>query len=133
MLVVMGVVAVMMAITYPNFTAGLEGIRLKSAASRTGAFWAAARQRSDRFQEVVQVVVDPKKRELRARSAEGGWQDTLAVQDGLFIAQPKEAKSWILYPGTPSPQFELLLGGQEGGRSGIQVNVLTGVPEEWKP
>lgn|GEM_PF-940490 len=133
MLVVMAVVAVMMAITYPNFTAGLEGIRLKSAASRAGAFWSSARQRSDRFQEVVQVVVDPEKRELRARSTEGGWRDALSVDDGLFVASPEQAHSWILYPGTPSPRFELLLGGGDGGRAGIRVNVLTGVPEEWKP
>jgi len=133
MLVVMAVVAVMMAITYPNFTAGLESIRLKSAASHAGAFWASARQRSDRFQEVVQVVVDPEKRELRARSVAGGWQENLPVDSGLFVASPEESQSWILYPGTPSPRFEVLLGGDDGGRAGVRVNVLTGVPEEWKP
>ena len=129
----MAIVAFMMAVAYPNFTSGLEGVKLRSAAAKAGTFWSAARQRSDRFQEVVQVSVDPEKRLLHARSAEGEWADALPLDDGLFVAQPAETRSWILYPGTPSPQFEVLLGGDNGGRAGIRVNVLTSVPEEWAP
>ncbi len=131
LLVVMAIVGVMMAVAYPNFTSGLEGIKLKSAASRAATFWAEARQRADRFQEVVQVTVDPKGRELRAASAEGSWQARFPIDDGLFIARPAAIERRLLYPGTPSPRLELLLGGESGGRAGMRVNVLTGVAEVW--
>ena len=131
LLVVMAIVAVMMAVAYPNVTSGLEGIRVRSAASEAGAFWATARQRADRFQEVVQVTVDPKASALRAVSAAGGWSATLAVPSGLFVALPVERRSWLLYPGTPSPEFALLLEGEQGAHAGVKVHVLTGVPEEW--
>lgn len=127
----MAIVAAMMAVAYPNVTSGLEGIRVRSAASQAGAFWATARQRADRFQEVVQVTVDPKARALRAVSAVGDWSESLELEAGMFIATPEEPRSWLLYPGTPSPQFALVLEGEQGARAGVKVHVLTGVPEEW--
>ncbi|MBI1354897.1 MAG: prepilin-type N-terminal cleavage/methylation domain-containing protein [Acidobacteria bacterium] len=130
LLIVMAIVGLMLGIAYPNVTSGLDGIRLKTSVSRAGAFWAAARQRADRFQEVVQVTVDPKANEVRALGAETGWKDALRLDASIHIAGLKQAQSYLLYPGTPSPQFELFLEADSGGRSGLRVNLLTGVPEE---
>ena len=131
LLVVMAIVAAMMAIAYPNVTSGLEGIRIKSVASDIRTFWSEARQRADRFQEVVQVTIDTDKHELRARSAESEWKALIPIDANMAIAFPEEPQSWILYPGVPSPEFALALVGQTGSKAGIKVNVLTGVPEDW--
>jgi prepilin-type N-terminal cleavage/methylation domain-containing protein len=130
LLIVMAIVGLMLGVTYPNVTAGLDGIRLKTCVSRAGAFWAAARQRADRFQEVVQVTVDPAAGELRALAADSTWSDSYKLDPSIRVAGLKEPVSYLLYPGTPSPQFELFLETESGGRSGVRVNVLTGVPEE---
>ena len=131
LLIVMAIVAVVVGIAYPNVTAGLDGIRLKTSADRAGAFWSAARQRADRYQQVVQLIVDPKKNELRAASVDGQWKDALAFDQHLSIRRPGERASYFLYPGSPSPKFELLLGAEDDTVAGVRVNILTGVPEEW--
>ena len=132
LLIVMAIVSLMLGIAYPNVTSGLDGIRLKTTIDRSASFWAEARQRADRFQEVVQVTIDPKKRELRAESAHSEWDATLPFSDSLTIAAPKEQRKYMLYPGSPSPQFSLVLETEGGGRSGLKVNILTGLPEPWE-
>ena len=131
LLIVMSIVSLMLGIAYPNVTAGLDGIRLKTTIDRAASFWAEARQRADRYQEVVQVTIDPKKRELRAESAHSDWDAGLAFAEALLIAEPKEQSAYMLYPGSPSPQFSLVLETVGGGRSGLKVNILTGLPEPW--
>ena len=127
----MAIVALLIGIAYPNVTAGLDGIRLKAAADRAGAFWSAARQRADRHQQVVQVVVDPKKNELRAVSVDGSWRDAMPFDQSLHVRQPAARAAYLLYPGAPSPKFELLLAAAQGDPAGVRVNILTGVPEPW--
>lgn len=131
LLIVMGIVALVAGIAYPNVSAGLDGIRLKTTANRAGSFWSAARQRADRYQQVVQVVVDPKQLELRATSVDGQWRDSLPIDNHLHIQMPHERAVYFLYPGAPSPKFELLLGAEDATFAGVRVNVLTGVAEEW--
>ena len=131
LLIVMAIVGLIMGVAYPNVSSGLDGIRLKTTADRAGAFWSAARQRADRHQQVVQVVVDPEKNELRAASVEGDWSQALPFGESLRVRQPKARAAYMLYPGAPSPKFELLLAASEDGAAGVRVNVLTGVPEEW--
>ncbi len=130
LLIVMAIVGLMLGIAYPNVSSGLDGIRLKTSISRAGAFWASARQRADRFQEVVQVTVDPAGQELRALAADSAWRDSYKLDPSIRIAGLKEPVHYLLYPGTPSPQFELFLEASSGGRGGLRVNVLTGVPED---
>ncbi len=133
LLIVMAIAGLVMGVAYLNVSSGLDGIRLKTMADRSGAFWSAARQRADRYQQVVQVVIDPKKGELRAASVEGDWKDELAFGDALRVAQPGERTAYMLYPGAPSPKFEILLAASDEGATGVRVNVLTGVPEQWTP
>ncbi len=130
LLIVMAIVGLMLGIAYPNVSSGLDGIRLKTSVSRAGAFWAAARQRADRYQEVVQVTVDPAANEIRALSAESPWRESYRLDESVRIVGLKEPVNYLLYPGTPSPQFELRFTAASGGSAGLRVNVLTGVPEE---
>lgn len=127
----MAIVGLVMGVAYLNVSTGLDGIRLKTMADRSGAFWSAARQHADRYQQVVQVVIDPKQNELRAASVDGKWRDALPFGDALRVQQPKERAAFLLYPGAPSPKFEILLATGEDRAAGVRVNILTGVPEEW--
>ena len=133
LLVVLGIVSLMLAISFPAVTSGVEAIELRAAADRAGAFWAAARQQADRRQSVVQVTVDPKANEVRAVAADGGWSDAYSLDRGLTVAVPPQKRAYWIYPGSPSQRFELMLAGRSGDRAGVRVNVFTGVPEPWKP
>lgn len=131
LLVVVAIVALVMAIAFPNVTSGLDGIRLKTTVDRVGSFWSSARQRADRFQTPVQVTVDPEANELRAAAVTNDWSDSFDISNRLSMVGLEEPRRYLIYPGAPSPSFELLLQAESGGQAGIKINIFTGVPEEW--
>ena len=131
LLVAMAIIALMVSISYPTMTRGLDGIRLKTAVDRAGTFFNAARQAADRRQEPVQFTVDPKRNQLTTLSADGAWEDHLVLDKSTKMAFPSKMQSLILYPGDPPPEFRLLLKSPDGASAGLKVNVFTGVPEEW--
>ena len=131
LLVVVAIISLMVSISYPTLTRGLDGVRLKTSVGQAGAFFSRVRQAADRRQQPVQLTVDPKQNRLTALAVDGGWDDELAFENRIRVAFPAQPSSLILYPGHPAPRFRLLLANESGGRDGLQVNVFTGVPENW--
>ena len=99
-MVALAVIGLMAAISYPSFSSGLDSVRLRSSVDQAAIFWANARLRADRSQLPVQVTADPKKNELRVVGAESDWSDSLAPSEGVRMVEPKEPRSYIIYPGT---------------------------------
>jgi prepilin-type N-terminal cleavage/methylation domain-containing protein len=130
-MVAMAIVAVIASISYPSFTAGLDGIRLKTAANKASTFVMTARNRADRFQAAVQLTADPERNELRAVSVDGKWEDLLKFESGIEVAAPAEAASVILFPGNPPPQFRMMLRSPRDSQAGFRINVFTGTAEDW--
>ena len=131
LLVVMGIITLMVSIAYPTLTRGLDGLQLKTSVGQAGAFFNSVRQAADRRQQPVQLTVDPKQNRLTAVAVDGGWDDELVFDGRIRVVFPAQPASLMLYPGHPSPRFRLLLANESGGRNGLQVNVFTGVPENW--
>ena len=131
LLIVMGIIALMVSISYPTLTRGLDGVQLKTSVGQAGAFFSRVRQAADRRQQPVQFTVDPKENRLVAIAVDGGWDEQLAFENRIRVAFPSQPASFMLYPGHPAPRFRLLLANESGGRDGLQVNVFTGVPENW--
>jgi prepilin-type N-terminal cleavage/methylation domain-containing protein len=132
LLVTVALIGLMLSISYPTLTTGLDGFRLRAAVDRAGTLVQQARLAADRRQQPVQLTADPGTRQLRALAVDASWRDTLEFADGVRIVQPKEPQSWMLFPGTPPPQIRLLLEAQTGSRRGFSINVFTGVAEDWK-
>ncbi len=133
LLVAMAIIGLMLAITFPSFTAGLDGIVLRSDIDRAGSFFNQARLQADRLQQPVQLTADPGERKLTAISVDGAWEESFALNERCSIVFPKEKQSVILHPGTPAPRFRLLLQSERGASAGLQINIFTGVPEDWSP
>ena len=131
-LVTVAIIAVMVGVSYPTFTRGLDGIRLRTSVSRAGTFFHRARQQADRRQRAVQFRVDPEKQMLSAAAIEDPWRDEFRFEDGIKVVFPTELATLILYPGQPAPEFRLRLANHAGTRAGLKVNVFTGVPEKWE-
>ena len=131
-LVTVAIIAVMVGVSYPTFTRGLDGIRLRTSISRAGIFFNRARQQADRRQSAVQFLVDPKKKMLSATAIEDSWRDEFRFENGIRVVFPTEPARLILYPGQPAPEFRLRLANRAGTGAGLKVNVFTGVPEKWE-
>jgi prepilin-type N-terminal cleavage/methylation domain-containing protein len=133
LLVAMAIIGLMLAITFPSFTSGLDGIVLRSDIDRAGSFFSQARLQADRLQQPVQLTADPQGHKLTAVSVDGSWEESFVLHDRSQIVFPQEKQSVILHPSTPAPQFRLLLESERGARAGLQINVFTAVPEDWNP
>ena len=131
-LVTVAIIAVMVGVSYPTFTRGLDGIRLRTSVSRAGTFFNRARQQADRRQSAIQFLVDPEKKMLSATAIEDSWRDEFRFENGIRVVFPTEPARLILYPGQPAPEFRLRLTNRAGTRAGLKVNVFTGVPEKWE-
>ena len=70
MLVVVSIIGLMAAVSFPSVTSGLDSIRLQSAADSVASFVNAAANRAERRQEVTELVIDPKANRLALYSTE---------------------------------------------------------------
>jgi len=131
LLVAMAIVAAIVGIAYPSFTSGLAGIRLRTSIDRVGAFFSSVRQAADRRQQPAVLTVEPEANRLTAFTVDEGWKDELVFDNSLKIAFPKKRFVRVLLPASPPPRFRLLLEADSGGRAGLEINILTGVPEPW--
>jgi hypothetical protein len=137
MLVVLLIIALIVGLTFPAMTAGIETLRLNGAARGIAAFINRGLNRAERRQQVVQVTVSRAENALWLRSSQAGFEDRLEMPDGIRIegVEPVlanenfEARSFLFYPGGTAPAFAVVLAGKKGGERVVRVDPITGVPK----
>ena len=136
MLVVLLLIALLVGLTLPAMTAGIETLRLNGAARSIAALINRGLNRSERRQQVVQVTVSKAENALWLRSSQAGFEDRLEMPDGIRIDsvepglanEDPEARSFLLYPGGTAPAFGVVLAGKRGAERVVRVDPITGVP-----
>jgi Tfp pilus assembly protein FimT len=136
MLVVLVVIALIVGLTFPAMTAGIETLRLNGAARSIAAFINRGLNRAERRQQVVQVTVSKTENALWLRSSQAGFEDRLEMPDGIRIDgvepglpnEELEARSFMFYPGGTAPAFGVVLSGKSGDQRAARVDPITGVP-----
>lgn len=133
LLVGLTIIALILAIGWPNLTTGIDGIRLRTAVDNIAVFFTEARNMSDRLQTPVQITVLPEEDRLRAVTIDGAWRNVYDLPDRIHILLPREPGAVILFPGAPTPGLRLLLEAEHGPQTGLRFNIFTGVAEKWEP
>jgi hypothetical protein len=131
----------LVGITFPSVSAGIESVRLASAADSVSTFLGGAANRADRRQEVVEIEILRNQRTLRLRSARPGFEKVLELPDGVefrrVLPPPREenpnARRFMVYPGGTVPQIAVELANRRGGRRLIRLDPVTGVPQIERP
>ena len=136
LMVALAVSGMIMAISFPSVVSGLDGVKLQSSGRRVAAFINAARERVEREQFPVEVVIETKR--LRALSSDGAWEKSMDLVDGVEIPAPEvgdnqAVRRLILLPGVPVPRLRLPLRTTRGRTLTVEMNPLTGVPEIEEP
>jgi prepilin-type N-terminal cleavage/methylation domain-containing protein len=126
MLVVISLVGVMAAISFPSFNAGLNSIRLHSAADSVAAFLSGATNKAELRSDVMEIVVDPAHRRLALYSAQPNFERSLELPQGIAILG--EERRWMLMPGGSFPRMSIDLVNTRGAKKRISVDAITGVP-----
>src|ERR1700674_5714110 len=85
MVSVMAIVSLIVGISYPAVAAGLETVRLSSAADTVASFINTALNRADRRQEVIAMGISLKDNTIVLHSTEAGFERKLELPDGIVI------------------------------------------------
>jgi prepilin-type N-terminal cleavage/methylation domain-containing protein len=133
MLVVMALISLIVGVSYPSVSRGLDGVRLRTAADDVASFLALAMNQVERTESPVAV------RFLKAQgvlemSGPGVPLRTMKLADGISIVEikpvapgaPEEERSVFLLPGGSFPRLTVELASRSGGRRSVAVDPVTG-------
>jgi len=136
MLLVVTLIGLMVGISFPSITSGVDSLRLSSAADATASFLNGALNRAERRQQVMEVTISKQQSKLTLRSSEAGFTRELGMPTGVSITGvlPDQLESngdrhVFLYPGGTVPRIGVELTNKRGTRRIVRVDPMTGVPQ----
>jgi prepilin-type N-terminal cleavage/methylation domain-containing protein len=138
MLVVVSIIAVAAAITYPSVNSGVDSLRLTAAADSIVSFLNGALVRADRRQELVEVTVSRAERALIVRTQDPNYIRRMELPEGVTIvrvhpadlgAAEEQERRFMLYPGGAVPKIAVEIQNRRGARRIVQVDPITGAPQ----
>jgi len=145
MVVVVAIIGLIVGVSFPSISAGLDSVRMVSATDSVAAFLNAAVNRSQRREEAVEVIINLKEGHLTAISNDASFSRELQLPDGILLETvvageagdaPAEAERRIvLLPGGAVPGIGIQLMSRRGARRIVRLDPMTGYPrvESVKP
>ena len=143
MLVVVALISLMVGISYPAITSGIESLRLKGAANGVVSFLDYGLSRAERRQQMVEITISTVDNSIEMRSSEPGFYRKLALPDGISIVQvlpplpedqdPTLKRDFLLYPGGTVPPLGLQIVNRRHVQRVVRVDPITGVPRVEAP
>ncbi|MGD0872821.1 MAG: hypothetical protein ABSB88_25030 [Bryobacteraceae bacterium] len=137
MLVVMCIVGLIIGVTMPSISAGLDSVRLATATTSVAGFLNAAVTRVERRRQPIEVVILPKENRIVLYSNEPGFTRDLTMPDGVTIESVLPAEMYgeadserriLLLPGSTAPAIGVQLANRHGTRRIVRLDPMTGFP-----
>jgi type II secretory pathway pseudopilin PulG len=150
LLLVMTIIALLAAITFPTASAGLDSLRLRTSAERVVSLLNTALDRAERTQQVIEIRISPEDNAISARSSDLSLNRTLALTTPVHIvsagpelpnfvpengtaenAAPENAagagqRRYLLYPGGSPPRISIELETNDGRKRRVWVDPISG-------
>lgn len=128
MLVVVSLIGLMAAISFPSVASGLDSIRLATAADDVASTFSSALNYAERRQTAVEIAIDGGKGELRVASARPGLSRVSKLSDGVRVVEPG-IRTFYVFPGGAVPRIEVQLINARGARRLVRLDPISGVAE----
>ena len=137
MLIVVSIIGLIVAVSFPAFSAGIDSVRMSSATGMVSSFLNSAVNRAERRQQAVELIVTPKENLLMMYTNEPGSERKLKMPDGISIQAvlpafddeaPDSPRQLMLLPGATAPGIGILLANQHGSRRIVRLDPMTGFP-----
>jgi len=136
MMIVVAIVGLIVGISFPAVSAGLDSVRLASATDSLASFLNAAVNRTERRQQPLELIISPKENLLALYSNEPGFTRELRLPPGIVIEAvlpqladgPSAARRLILVPGATVPGIGIQIANQRGSRRIVRLDPMTGFP-----
>ena len=137
MLVVVGIVSLIVGISFPAINSGIDSLRLNAATNGIVSFLNSGMNRAERRQQVVEITISKAENALVMRSSEPGFYRKLEMPEGVTIthvlpelpANPDAPRSFLLYPGGTVPRLGVQLVNRRNVQRIVRVDPITGVPQ----
>jgi prepilin-type N-terminal cleavage/methylation domain-containing protein len=135
-LVVVGIIGLMAGLSFPSFTAGLDGLRLRSASTTVASALNIAINTADRRQLPVQLSIQPSQNRIVLRAAESKSDQIFTIPPGikikrilpsLFLNEEQSDRYLIVYPNGAPPQLIVELENPRGTLRQIKLDPISGV------
>jgi prepilin-type N-terminal cleavage/methylation domain-containing protein len=136
LLVVMTIAGLIVGISFPAFSAGLDSVRLASATQSAAAFLNSAVNRAERRQEALELVISPKENGMALYSNEPGFAREFHLPEGIALdaalppitGEVDPTRRILLLPGATVPGIGIQLSNRHGSRRIIRLDPMTGFP-----
>jgi type II secretory pathway pseudopilin PulG len=135
MIIVLALVGLITAISFPAVTSGLDSVRLSSASDTIVSFLNAGLNRAERGQTPVEIVISIVENKIKIMAADRTRE--LSMPDSIAIIKvhpeipgtEEQARSIVLYPNGAIPRFGVEISSSKGTRRIVRVDPITGVPK----
>ncbi len=136
MMVVVSLIGLVVAVSFPSVTSGVDSVRMNAATGATASFFNAGLNRAERRQQLLEVIVSIEHNNLQMLSAEPGFTRTLEMPEGVRIDRiypevpglDEKSRSFVLFPGGAIPMFGIHLVNRKGTQRIVRVDPITGTP-----
>ncbi len=133
-MVVMMLISILAAISYPSVNSGLDSLRINSAAGSVSAFLSSALNFAERRQDAVEIVISKANNRLTAESVHRGYMRRLDIPQGIAIQEilpqsptfEEPERRFILLPGGTVPRVGVMLVGASRNRRIVSVDPISG-------
>jgi prepilin-type N-terminal cleavage/methylation domain-containing protein len=137
MMVVVALISLMVGISFPAITSGIDSMRLKAATNSVVSFLDTGLSRAERRQQVVEITISKPDNSIEMRSSEPGFFRKLPMPEGVSIVQvlpqlpenPDAVRTFFLYPGGTVPPLGVQLINRRNVQRVVRVDPITGVPK----
>lgn len=145
MMVVVLLISLMVGISYPAITSGIDSMRLKAATNGVVSFLDYGLSRAERRQQMVEITISKANNSLEMRSSEPGFYRKMSLPEGISIVQvlpplPEDSsddaagnRDFVMYPGGTVPPLGLELINRRNVDRMVRVDPITGVPHVEAP
>ncbi len=141
MLIVVALVGILVGVTFPSVSSGIETLRLNAAADSLVTFFNEALNRAERRQQVVEITIAKSERRILMHSSEPGFERRVELPQGVTIravfppvqGDPDAPRTFALLPGGAVPRFGVEIANSRNARRIVRVDPITGVPQIERP
>lgn len=142
MLVVVAIASIMIGISFPAVSSGIDSLRINTAGDNIVSFLNGGLTRAERKQMVVEVTIMRAGGTLSMRSPDGLFVKEMSLPEGVTIEKilpempmldESAPRRFLIYPGGVVPRFGVQLLNRRGVRRIVRVDPITGVPQIERP
>ena len=133
MLVVVAVIGIVVGVSIPSISAGLDSIRLASTGDAIASFLNSAVTHAERSEQPVVVAISIKEGTILADGGDGYTRRFEMPQgitmDGVLLGGESGGDGQVvILPGGATPAIGVEYSNRHGGRRRVQLDPMTGFP-----